>query len=164
LFGLMEHFKAHTIIIEDLESLKPKDNGSKKANRKINNLWNRTFIKEIIERKCSQTGTILIYINPAYSSFIGNVNHNEYDPIAASIEIARRGINKYSKGGFYPEIDLTVFANDKMYDEIKECESWKDIFHLFVTSKKSYRRKLKNFSFVGYNIGSIKSKSKWMLF
>ena len=51
----------------------------------------------------------LVEINPAYSSFIGNVLYgsNECpDMVASSVEIARRGFKKYSKGWFYPEFNI----------------------------------------------------------
>lgn len=153
IFGIIKHFKVHSIVLEDLD-IKPQDYGNKVSNRKINNIWNRLLIKQLIDRRCNESGTLLVMINPAYSSFIGNLLHNEYDPIASSLEVVRRGINKYSKGGFYPELNTTYFINDKMYDEIKECSTWKDMYSLFVTSKRSYRRKLKEFSFIGYNISS----------
>jgi hypothetical protein len=78
--------------------------------------------------------------------------------------VVRRGINKYSKGWFYPEFNITDFINDKRYDKIKECNSWKDMFSLFVTSKWSYRRKLKDFNFVAYDIGNNKSKVSHLTF
>lgn len=157
IFKLIKHYKIHTFILEELD-LKIKDNGNKVSNRKINNLWNRTYIKELIEKRCAETGTILTYINPVYTSFIGNIIHNEYDPIAASLEVVRRGIYKYSKGGFYPELNITSFINDEKYDKIKECSTWKDMYSLFITSKWSYRRKLKKFNFLAKNISSNKSK------
>ena len=43
----------------------------------------------------------LVEVNPVYSSFIGNLlygSENTPDMIASSIEIARRGFKKYSKG------------------------------------------------------------------
>ena len=163
LFTYIEHYKVHSIVIEDLD-IEPKDNGNKVSNRKINNVWNRLFIKQLIERRCKEKGLILRYINPVYSSFIGNLLHNEYDPIAASLEVVRRGKYKRSKGSFYPELDITYFINDKMYDEIKGCTTWKDMWLLFTTAKRSYRRKLKEFSFTGYNISSKKSKVKHLTF
>lgn len=163
IFDLIKHFKAHTLIVEQLD-LEPGDHGSKTANRKINNVWNRTLINELIKRRCNETGTILIEINPCYSSFIGNLLHDEYDPIAASLEVTRRGINKFSKGGFYPEFDITRFINDPMYDEMKGCSTWKDLYSLFITAKRSYRRGLDKSRSVGYNIGSWKSRTKMITF
>ena len=156
LFKLIKHYRCHTIIMEEL-NFKSTNLGNKISNRKVNNLWNRTIISEIINRRCNEEGILKIEVNPCYKSFIGNIQYNEYDPIAASMEIGRRGIHKYSKGGFYPELDITNFINDEMYDEIKGCLTWKDLKALFDTAKRSYRRELNEFSFVGYNLGSIKS-------
>ena len=163
LFKLIKHYKCSYIVIEEL-NLKNKDLGNRVSNRKINNLWNRELINELIHRRCNETGTILIEINPVYTSFIGNIMHNEYDPIAASMEIGRKGIFKYSGGGFYPELNVAKFINDERYDEIKECLTWKDMYTLFVTSKWSYRRKLNSFSFTGFYLGNEKSRCKHLHF
>ena len=163
LFKLIKHYRCHTIIIEEL-NFKNSDLGNKVSNRKVNNLWNRTIINEIINRRCNEEGILKIEVNPCYTSFIGNMAYNEYDPIAASMEIGRRGIHKYSKGGFYPELDVTKFINDEMYDEIKGCLTWKDLRTLFVTAKRSYRRCLDDFKHVGYNLGNRKSGVKHVHF
>ena len=163
LFKLIKHYKCHTIVVEEL-NLKNTNLGNKVSNRKVNNLWLRDLIKELIIRRCNEEGILRIEINPVYTSFIGNILNNEYDPIAASIEVCRRGIKKYSKGGFYPELDITSFINDKRYDEIKGCSTWKDMYTLFVTSKWSYRRKLNEFNFKGYNLGNEKSKVEVLRF
>ena len=164
LFKIIKHFRCHSIITEDLNFKGSTDHGNKVSNRKINNLWNRELIEQIISRRCNEEGILKIEVNPCYTSFIGNIMYDEFDPVAASLEIGRRGIHKYSTGGFYPELDLTKFINDKRYDKIKECLTWKDLNSLFVTSKWSYRRKLKQFSFVGYYIGNRKSKVKHLHF
>lgn len=163
LFKLIKHYKCSYIVTEEL-NIKNTDLGNKTTNRKVNNLWNRELIDQLITRRCNETGTIRITINPVYTSFIGNILHNEFDPVASTLEIVRRGLNKYSKGGFYPELNITNFINDKRYDKIKECSTWKDLYSLFTTSKWSYRRKLINFNFIGYNLGNEKSMVKHIHF
>lgn len=163
LFSLMRSYKCHTVILEDL-SIEPKNNGSKKANRKINNLWNQAFIKQIINRRCNEEGILKIEINPVYTSFIGNILNDYYDPVASAIEIGRRGIKKYVKGGFYPEFCIADIFNEWMYEDIKGRETWKGLYQLFSHSGWSYRRKLKNFSFSGYAMQSKKSKVKNLAF
>lgn len=163
LFALMRTYKCHTIILEDL-SIEPKNNGSKKANKKINNLWNRAFIKQIIDRRCNEEGILKIEINSAYTSFIGNIQHNYYDPVASAIEIGRRGIKKYVKRGFYPEFCVADIANKWKYGNIKGCKTWKGLYQLFSHSGWSYRRKLEDFSFSGYTMQSKKSKVKNLAF
>lgn len=162
LFTLIKHYRCHTIVLEELDL--NNNLGNKVSNRKIKNLWNRTIINEIIQRRCNEQGILKIEINPCYTSFIGNIMNNTYDPIASSIEIGRRGITKYSKGGFYPEIDITNYINDERYDAIKGCSSWKDMFSLFITSKWNYRRKLNEFNFTEYYIGNSKSAMKHLHF
>ena len=51
----------------------------------------------------------LIEVNPAYSSFIGNIlygSNSTPDMIASSIEIGRRGYKKFQKGWFYLEFNV----------------------------------------------------------
>lgn len=145
LFKLIKHYRCHTIIVEELD-IKIKDHGNKISNKKINNLWNRNLIFEIIERQCNETGTLKIEVPSFYSSFIGNLMYEEYDPIAASIEIGRRGINKYSKGlNTYPKFCLNNLPNVEKYGidvEFDKATSWIGLCRLFVTAKKSYRRGL----------------------
>lgn len=158
LFKLIKHNRVSYIVLEDL-NISPKDYGNKVSNRKINNLWNRNLIKQLIEKRTNETGVILRYINPVYTSFIGNIQHNIYDPIAASIEVCRRGLYQYIKGSnsFYPEFNVTDFVNDEMYDKIKECHTWKDLYKLYTTSKRSYRRKLFENNFLANSVGNTKS-------
>ena len=163
LFKIIKHYRCHSIVLEEL-NIKNTDLGNRVSNRKCNNLWNRGLIAQLIQRRCNETGTLKIEINPVYTSFIGNVQHNEYDPIAASLEIGRKGILKYSKGSFYPEFSSNSFINDQMYDEIRLCQTWKDLYGLFVTSKRSYRRKLEQFNFIGYDLGNEKSGVKHLHF
>jgi IS605 OrfB family transposase len=165
IFKLMNHYRCHTIITEDLTNIKNGDYGNKVSNRKINNLWNRGLIDQLITKRCKEEKILRVEINPAYTSFIGNILHNEFDPIAASLEIGRRGINKYQKGNsFYPELNTTMFTNDSMYGEIRECGTWKDLKVLFDTAKRSYRRELDLFSFEAYNLGNHKSEVQHLHF
>ena len=175
LFKLMKHYRCHTIISEDL-NFKSTNLGSKSANRQVNNFWNRNLIEQIIDKRCKEGGYLRVLINPVYTSFIGNILHNEYDPVASSIEIGRRGINKFTKGSsFYPEFetlniinhfnDLSSIDGMKMYEMIKECETWKDLKTVFSTSGWNYRRKLINFSFLDHHLnGSPKSLCRHLHF
>lgn len=157
IFILIKHFRCFAIVVEELE-LKNTNLGNKVSNRKVNNLWNRTLISEIINRKCNEQGIKLIEINPAYSSFIGNIVYNEYDPVAASLEICRRGITKYTKGSsIFPELNITNLINDEMYEVVKGCDTWTEVYKLLSTSNKSVRRGLKKVKSIGYNISSFKS-------
>jgi len=51
-----------------------------------------------LKKRCSIYNIEFIKINPAYSSFVGNMVNNNYpDPVSASIEIGRRGYKKFEK-------------------------------------------------------------------
>jgi len=75
----------------------------------------------------------LFDVNPAYSSFIGNLQHDYTDPINASIEIARRG---YS----YRVLKKT----DKFYPSLDVKHQWKEMATSFGDWKELYQHVVKN--------------------
>ena len=91
MFNQLSHHNCAYLITEELSDISSKDNGNRIANRKINNLWNRNLIDNLLTKYCNIRGVKQIEINPVYSSFIGNINYESFDPIASSIEIGRRG-------------------------------------------------------------------------
>ena len=95
LFLKAEHHKCSTFVMEDLD-FKQKSLGSKEANRKTKNIWNRTLIEQQILKHCNLKGIELRKVEPRYSSFIGNIMYTHFDPINAAIELARRGLYRYS--------------------------------------------------------------------
>ena len=103
LFDKLRHYGVYNFVMEELNFTDI--DGKKINNRKINNVWNKELILQKIRKEICLSGMNLIEINPVYTSFIGNIQHEEFDPIAASIEIGRRGSLKYKKGSnFYPKI------------------------------------------------------------
>ena len=106
LFSIARHHKCSSFVMEGLE-MKNDDEGntfSTEANRKVKNIWNRELVTRCITRRCNENGIELVEVKPCYSSFIGNIQHPYSDPANASVEIGRRGLFKYTKGGFYPDI------------------------------------------------------------
>ena len=89
--------------------------------------------------------TIKCYkINAAYSSYIGNIQHNYSDPINASIEVGRRGyevIILKNKDKFYPDLHI----KDSLLHQWKEMDidrcvgSWKELCLYIKNSKLRYR-------------------------
>jgi IS605 OrfB family transposase len=128
------------IFIEDL-TFKNVSKG-KVFNRLVKNLWKRELFINNLEKRVKINGQKIYKINPAYSSIIGNCQHDFVDPINASLEIARRGyeiIIKKSKK-FYPEFNL----KDSLKHQWKEMFNdgiggWKDLFGLIKSSKMRYR-------------------------
>ena len=106
LFRIATHYKCSSFVMEELE-MKNNEEGnllSTEANRKVKNIWNRELVTRCITRRCNENGIELVEVKPCYSSFIGNIQHPYSDPANASVEIGRRGLFKYTKGGFYPYI------------------------------------------------------------
>jgi IS605 OrfB family transposase len=166
IFNIARHYRVANCSIEDLEfKEKSVNSNSSEANRKTRNLWHRTLTTNIIRKYCNTIGVKLIPVNACYSSFIGNIKYNFFDPISSAIEIGRRGITKYLKGGFYPSLGRSDF--DAMYQlgldvQNKTISTWVEAYKLFKTSGLRYRRELKNF--VENNLMSHKSSVRILHF
>ncbi|MEO0044090.1 MAG: hypothetical protein RL329_3538 [Bacteroidota bacterium] len=147
LFKLATHYKVATFVSEDLV-FKPENNNasSAEANRKTKNLWHRGLTRNLIQKYCNTLGIENVAVLAAYSSFVGNIQHPDFDPISASLEIARRGIVKYTKGSsIFPP--LTSQDLDTMYQHGLDVPrdsvvTWKQAFGLFAASGLRYRRAL----------------------
>jgi len=171
LFELAHYYKVSGISIEDI-NIKSKDNGNKISNKKINNDWRRNWVNHMTRKRSNIDGIKLIEIDPPYSSIIGNIQHNEYDPVAAAIEIGRRGINKFKKGiAIYPpltERDVTEASKIAGMDYIKFAgvKTWKDVSKVVLFAKKSVRRReINNFMHSAVNMnGTDKSRVRLVSF
>ena len=145
--NLAKHYNCKTVFIEDL-NFKSKLSKSQKynniGNRKNRNLWKRQLFVNNLVKRLNIFGIKLFTVNPAYSSFIGNLQYNYTDPINASIEIARRGyeyrINK-NKDKFYPIIKLkdNLIHQWKEMVNIDTVKNWKDLFLIIKNLKLKYR-------------------------
>ena len=139
--GLINYWKCKKLSIEDL-NIKSCDKGQGKGfNRLCNNVWDRTLVTNKLLMLSNIYGYELVKVNPAYSSFIGNLvygNSDTPDMIAASIEIARRGYKKYEKKWFYP-----VFNVERLDEQWKQTltgvKDWKNAFLKIKNSKVKYR-------------------------
>ena len=139
--GLINYWKCKKLSIEDL-NIKQSDKGQGKGfNRLCNNVWDRSLVSNKLMMLSNIYGYELVKVNPAYSSFIGNLiygNSNTPDMIAASIEIARRGFKKYEKKWFYP-----VFNIERLDEQWKQTlagvKDWKNAFLKIKNSKVKYR-------------------------
>ena len=144
--------------IEDL-SFKSETSGKGKSfNRLTKNKWKREVLVSALRKYCLLNKIDFIEVNPVYSSFIGNLCNDAPDPIAASLEIARRAMFKYIKGQFYPEL----IKAESLFNQWKESaswvySSWKELFDIAKTSKVKYRRSLESFDFKVFRLKSSKS-------
>lgn len=136
--NLSKKFKCKFIFIEDL-SFK----GNTRSNRKNKNLWKREIFLNNLEKRCSINSQKIYKVNPAYSSFIGNLQWNFDDPINASLEIGRRGfecIIKKTKE-FYPELKLKEELRSQWKDKfnLDNFKTWKELFGFIKNLGLRYR-------------------------
>jgi len=168
IFNLCKHYKVSNFVIEDLE-FKEKNNKefSKEFNRKTKNLWHRTLTINLINKYTNMHGINLIEINPAYSSFIGNLTYDYFDPISASIEIGRRGMCKYEKNnkqfGSIDSINLekvkSYLLNENVQLDMSEMTIPK-LFKVFSENNIKYRNVLVEEGIKENYLSSYKSKAK----
>ena len=173
IFKMIKHYNVAYFITEELDFSKSEnDLGNKKVNRYVNNLWCRTLLNRLFTKYTNINGLKWIQVNPAYSSFIGNIKYKLYDPVAAALEITRRGQVKYMKGGsIFPRFNRSFLTSDllenlnlsnEMLGKLKVCSTFKEIYSYLSAAKKSVRRKSSKYlnGFIANNLGNVKSKVK----
>ena len=154
IFGLCKHYRCGYVVMEDLD-FKPKviNLEYKEFNRKVKNIWMLNYQLNLINKYCDRDGYILIEVNPVYSSFIGNIENDYVDAVSSSIEINRRGMVKYDKGGMMiPSVTNTnvdtmieLFKSSSLDVQLlKGCNGWNNYYHVFRKTKCKYRRGLSN--------------------
>lgn len=166
IFRTLKHFKVSHFITEDLNFNDKNKEFNKEFNRKTKNIWNLNLQFGLINKHCKDNGIKLDDVSPVYTSFIGNIMYNDFDPVNASIEICRRGIFKYNKGNFYPELTYTIL--DTVVDrftipdvhKVKECKDWRTLFLVLKETKCRYRWRLDDLLFSRFSHQNIKSKVK----
>ena len=85
------HYQINMVVIEDLKIKSKEYNKGKYYNKLLNN-WNRKDFINNLTKWLNINDIVLIHINPAYTSFMGQIdNPNDYDSVAASLEIGHRG-------------------------------------------------------------------------
>ena len=161
IFKICSHYKVAHFGMEDLD-FKPKvsdDKKPKEANRKIKNVWHRELTEHLINKHCNILGIDLIKVNPCYSSFIGNMTYNYFDPISSAIEIGRRTIVKYiKKSSIYPNISRInqEKLNYLLGENVLVNPTWNKIYK--VVAKLRYRNVPTKFGHLDKHIDSFKSK------
>jgi IS605 OrfB family transposase len=133
---LAKHFGCKFVFIEDLHF--KSSSAIKISNRKNKNLWKRELFINNLTKRLSIEGIELYTVNPAYSSFIGNLQYDYTDPINASIEIARRGFEfriKKNKEWFYPKL----LVKHQWKEMATKYTDWKKLFLEAKNLKLKYR-------------------------
>ena len=153
-----KYYKVGKFGIEDL-SFKTGNTGKGKSfNRLTKNKWKHEALVSALRKHCLLNKIDFVEVNPVYSSFIGNLCNEAPDPIAASLEIARRAMFKYIKGQFYPEL----IKAESLFNLWKESASWvyknwKELFDITKTAGLKYRRSLESFDSEVFRLKSSKS-------
>ena len=158
IFKICSHYKVSHFTTEKL-SFKHDETQPKSFNRKTQNLWCREFQKELIEKYTERLGIIHVEVNPAYSSFVGNLVYECFDPVAASLEICRRGMlyKKVLKESWYVDPKSFRLSSDGMYVSDLEIRDLtvQAVYELFKSRNQSYRR--------SQSVSERDSKSKLIL-
>ena len=129
------------------------------------NLWKRNKFISNLTKRCNINNQQLIEVNPAYSSFIGNLQYDYVDSINASIEIGRRGYEYKilkQKDKFYPAIRLKNLLEHQWKETAdKIFGSWKKIYQYIKNFKIRYRVSLEDaislHRYKVFSLGNIKS-------
>lgn len=133
---IAKQFNCKTVFIEDLH-FKGKST-IKISNRKNKNLWKRELFINNLTKRLNILGIKLYSVNPAYSSFIGNLMYDYTDAVNASIEIARRAYEyriKKNKTGFYPKL----LVKHQWKEMATKYTDWKKFFIEIKNLKLKYR-------------------------
>jgi IS605 OrfB family transposase len=159
-FEIFTYYKCGYLVIEDLNFKSKINLDNKHINRRINNVWHRELSTNLINKYCNKLGIIKIEVNPCYTSFIGNMNNDYTDPINASIEIGRRGMFKYIKNKFYPQMDMNTIMDtmsrlNKSRDVsfLKDHSSWVELYRDVRKEGLRYRFKLEDVT-TEYNLNN----------
>ena len=156
---IAKQFNCKSVFIEDLHF-----KGSstiKISNRKNKNLWKRELFVNNLTKRLNILGIRLYSINPAYSSFIGNLMYDYTDAVNASIEIARRGFEyriKKNKTGFYP----SLLVKHQWKEMATKFTDWKKFFIEIKNLKLKYRVSLNEVKYK-FNVFQQNSTSKSMV-
>ena len=134
-----KHYQIQYLFVEDLH-FKQGDAGK---GRNFNRLVKNQFLITEFTRMLSKFGKV-ITVNAAYSSTIGNVVNEGYaDPIAASMEIARRGIEsrvvKGSKSFYPPMVPLEVLQRRWKDVVMPAMNSWIELHAFLKVTGLKYR-------------------------
>jgi len=120
------HYQVDKISLEKLEIISKDHNKGREFNRLVNNMWNRNLFIKKVKMEANIFSKKVVDVFPMYSSFIGNLQHDCFDPVNASLEIARRGLNAYVKGSkLFPTLSVKDLWKKYLTPEIKD---WKSLF------------------------------------
>lgn len=153
IINICKHNKVQFVFVEELNFGNSKNLGfGKRLNNLCLNKFLRNLFQQQLEKRCKLYGLNIFKVGAQYSSYIGNIQYDYFDPINASIEIARRGyeviISKNRK--FYPNFWIKQKLIDQWKESVSFCKDWKELFKEIKNSKLKYRVSLDQC--IGFNV------------
>lgn len=156
LFKLCKHYHCEVFSIEDLSMKTTNLSKGRRLNKLINNQWNRNLLFQQIQKHILASSTILIKVQPQYSSIIGNLVNRSLelpDPVLASIEVGRRGHEfscqyifkrrQQEKTVILPALESVKKSITQSLEElgvdVPEFNEWKELWPIVKKSKVKYR-------------------------
>jgi len=134
-----KHYQIELLFVEDLQFKQ----GNSGLGKGFNRLTKNQFLITEFNRMLGKFGKV-VKVNAAYSSTIGNIVHSNYpDPIAASMEIARRGIeSRVVKGSlkFFPPMVSKEELQRRWKDvAIPDFNTWIELHGFLKETGMKYR-------------------------
>lgn len=124
--------KVSLFVYEDLNIKNQDHKKGRNFNRLVNNKWPWQKFISHLSRNLEYQGIHVFAVNPAYSSFIGNLmNYRLPDCLASASEIGRRGysIHVLSHKTIYPAFNPCLFEGQwKDLITSKLISSWKELW------------------------------------
>lgn len=155
LVNLAKHSKCEVFSFENLSIESSDKERGKRFNRLCNNQWCRNKLLEQIEKHCNLNRINVIKVEPAYSSFIGNMcyrQENLPDMCLAALEIGRRSYEfnlqyikktkEKKKNIIFPEVKLFQKRIAQALEEIGyivKFDGLRELYYLIKNSKVKYR-------------------------
>ena len=157
----IKHYHCEIVAIENLSIKSSDKERGKRYNRLCNNQWNRQKLYQQLEKYCKLNNIKIIKINPAFSSFIGNLvfrNEQLFDACLSSIEIGRRAYefnlqyikktkNK-KKNIIFPELHVVKDRINHALEVLNYSEKYenlKELYYQLKNRKLKYRFPLENY-------------------
>jgi predicted transposase len=160
--NLAKHYNCSLVSIEQLQFKQKVDQKYNNiGNRKNKNLWKKELFVSNLIKRLNIYNINVHKVLPAYSSFVGNLQHDYTDAVNASIEIARRGYVYKILGdtqGFYPNF----LVKHQWKEMITKVKNWKEFFSEIKNLKLKYRVSLDEVKY-SYKVFQQNSTEKSMV-
>jgi hypothetical protein len=171
LVEVAKHYNCEYFVYEKLD-IKSSDQGKgRRLNKLCNNNWRRRRQVNNIVKRCNVIGIKTQGVIAQYSSFVGQIdNSDDYDSIAAAIELSRRGSLYIRKYHYKEDIEIkgkVIRVKEKLSKNladrwkktlnIKNISTYLDLYNEIKKRKYSYRN-LFQFDWFSFRLKSRKSE------